>query len=145
MESMADRFTERDGNVLVFEDDGSIREYIGSYSDWARRGKGLAEMENPNEAAGRASKIAAARDRKLNKLSYKQQRELEEIPGQIEALEQAIQALQDQIATPDFYGQGHDEVQVVLEKLAGKNTALDTAVERWAKLEEMHEALQKSR
>ena len=36
-------------SILVFEADGEIREYVGSYSDWARRGRELAEMENPNE------------------------------------------------------------------------------------------------
>jgi len=133
-------------SILVFEADGEIREYVGGYSDWARRGRDLAEMENPSEATTRAGNDAAASTRrKPNKLSYNQQRELQELPGRIETIERSVKALQERIAMPDFYAQAHDAVQAVLGDLEAANAQLDTAVERWSELEELREAFQNAR
>ncbi|MBT8444678.1 MAG: ATP-binding cassette domain-containing protein, partial [Gammaproteobacteria bacterium] len=133
-------------SIFVFEADGGIREYVGGYSDWARRGRQLAEMENPNKLAMDAAKQAATSPaRKPRKLSYKQQRELDALPGQIETLEQAVTTLQDTIAEPDFYAQSHDAVQGLLNELDTTNAELEAAIERWTELEQLNEAFQKAR
>jgi len=132
-------------SILVFEADGGIREYVGGYSDWARRGRELAEMENPNSNPATGSRPGRrAQKRKPNKLSYKQRRELDELPARIDGLERAVQMLQNRIAAPDFYSAPHDQVQAVLHELAGANVELERAIERWSELEEIQQALQKA-
>ena len=133
-------------SILVFEADGQIREFIGGYSDWVRRGHELAEMENPTAAARRLKKDAAqSMARKPEKLSYKDQRELDQLPSRIDQLEKAAEALQARMAEPDFYAQPHDAVQTALNELDGTNTNLEAAIERWTALEEIREAFDKGR
>jgi len=124
-------------SILVFEADGSIVQYVGGYSDWERRGRELAETDNPNKTTARSGKnVKSAATKKRTKLSYKEQRELDRLPTRIEALEQQCLALQEQIAAPDFYGQPHDATQLVLKQLKITTQNLETTIERWGELEE---------
>ncbi|MDH3511019.1 MAG: ATP-binding cassette domain-containing protein [Gammaproteobacteria bacterium] len=133
-------------SILVFEADGSIREYVGGYSDWARRRRELAAKDDPNKARQRADKDAAREQRrKPNKLSYQQQHDLDALPNQIEILELEIEALQQQIALPDFYAQEHQEVQSVLQKLDDQSKELEGAIERWMSLEKLQEEFAKEK
>jgi len=133
-------------SIFVFEADGGIHEYVGGFSDWTRRRRQLAEMENPNTPSADAAKQAEdSPARKPKKLSYKQQRQLDALPGQIESLEQAAGRLQDAVAEADFYTQPHEVVQAMLNELDTTNAELDSAIERWTELEQLNEALQKAR
>jgi ATP-binding cassette subfamily F protein uup len=124
-------------SILVFEADGSIRQYVGGYGDWERRGRELAETDNPNKTAARSGKNAQPDTKKApTKLGYKEQRELDGLPTRIEALEQQCHALQEQIAAPDFYGQPHEAAQAVLDQLKATSQDLETTIERWGELEE---------
>ena len=69
------------------------------------------------------------------KLSYKLQRELEAIPGQIDALEAQLAELQVQIADPAFYQQAPTITGPVLQRLQSLQEELDQLLERWAELE----------
>ena len=124
-------------SILVFEADGSICQYVGGYGDWVRRGRELAETDNPNQSAARSATSAQPQAEKARtKLSYKEQRELDSLAARIETLEHQYQCLQEQIAAPAFYGQPHDVTQAVLGQLKSTTEELETAVERWGKLEE---------
>ena len=124
-------------STIVFEDDGSIREYVGGYSDWLRQGHQLAITDNPLEAAERKRLVAERRKQnKAKKLSYKDQRELDQLPAEIEGLEATIKDLQATIANPDFYSQEQDVVKECLQTLADKQALLEQRVERWSELEE---------
>jgi ATP-binding cassette subfamily F protein uup len=125
-------------STIVFEDDGSIQEYVGGYSDWLRQGHQLAITDNPFEAAERKRLIAKRRKQnKPKKLSYKDQRELDQLPEEIEALEASIRELHEVTAKPDFYSQEQDVIQERLQALADEETLLEQRVERWSELEEM--------
>ncbi|HEY3487846.1 MAG TPA: ATP-binding cassette domain-containing protein [Gammaproteobacteria bacterium] len=126
-------------SILVFEDDGKVEEYVGGYSDWLRHGRALAEMDAPGKRPGAGNPATAARqaDKPGRKLSYKYQRELEMLPDKIETLEKEIDLLQTQIGTPDFYKQSYEVKQPVLNSLAAKQLALETALQQWAQLEAM--------
>jgi ATP-binding cassette subfamily F protein uup len=131
-------------SILVFEADGSIREFVGGYSDWARRGRELADMENPEKAksklaGGTASDSGNRKKRPRKKLSYLQQRELDALPEKIGVLEQATRALELEIASPAFYGNPHDQVQDTLSRLEEKSTELKNAIDRWGELESLQE------
>ena len=123
-------------STIVFEENGRIQEYVGGYSDWVRQGKRLAVTDNPYEAEERKRRAAERRrQRPATKLSYKDQRELDALPAQIEELEAAIAALQKTVAGSDFYSQESDTVRATLERLADAEAELEKRVDRWGELE----------
>ncbi len=124
-------------SILVFEADGSIREYVGGYSDWARRGRELAELDDPRNEKKKAKADERARQKAEapRKLSYREKRELDALPAQVESLEAELAELQAQIAAEGFYSRPYETVQPVLDRLAEVNDALDRATERWVTLE----------
>jgi len=131
-------------SVLVFEADGGLREYVGAYSDWARRGRALMELDDPNKAGATAREppLPVAKSKtKSRKLSYKLQRELDALPEEIEALEATLRQLHVESARADFYSQPYAETQKVLEKLTAQQRALDDAMARWMELESLQEQL----
>ena len=129
-------------STLVFEADGSIQEYVGGYSDWVRQGKKLAEVDNPNVRKDKSkARRKSSTEERPKKLSYMEQRELVQLPTNIEQLEGTISDLENKIAGPDFYSQDHADVQKVLKLLTDKQQALDSAIDRWAQLEERQQEL----
>ena len=132
-------------STVVFEDDGRAKEYVGGYSDWVRHGHQLAETENI--AVAEAKKRAATerrKDKNKTKLSYHDQRELDQLPEEIDKLESGIAALQSQIAAPEFYSQDNEAVQRMLQELGNAELLLEQRVERWSDLESKQDLLQSS-
>jgi ATP-binding cassette subfamily F protein uup len=127
-------------SILVFEEDGKIHEYVGGYSDWLARGHRLAETEalvsnDPTTTAPKSGK----QERKARKLGYKEQRELEQLPTEIESTELEISRLEQAISAPEFYAQPHEQTAAVLEQLAALQTSLETLTTRWLHLEEQQQ------
>ncbi len=130
-------------SILVFEDDGRIREYVGGYSDWVRRGRRLAELDDPRRDHERRRRAEEREKRKAQaprKLGFNEQRELAALPERIATFEAEIAALQMQINSSDFYSRGYDKVQPVLDRLEELTAALDHATARWLELEEIRES-----
>ncbi|MFK7795078.1 MAG: ATP-binding cassette domain-containing protein [Gammaproteobacteria bacterium] len=126
-------------SILVFEADGGVQEYVGGYNDWVKRGKALTEADVPDELRIIEKPVDPSRAgnaTKAKKLSYKLQRELDELPSVIEALENDIDFLQEQVAQPEFYDKDYNETRDVLDALSSKQEQLDTAMNRWAELEQ---------
>ncbi len=123
-------------SILAFEADGKIRPYLGGYSDWSRQGRALAEMDSPATRRRADKSTDSATAKRPTKLSYNEQRELNELPARIEALEAELDALQLRIASADFYSGPADEVQASLARLDKLPGELESTVERWAALEE---------
>ena len=129
-------------STVVFEDDGKVREYIGGYSDWLRKGHGLAESDDPMNDERRGHEHAERKkNRKPTKLSYKDQRELDALPAEIESLEHSISDLQQRIAAPDFYTQADEAVQEKLQELSAKEALLEARIDRWGELESLQESM----
>ncbi len=123
-------------STIVFEENGRIQEYVGGYGDWVRQGKQLAVADNPYEAEERKRRAAERRrQRPATKLGYKDQRELDALPAEIEELEAAIANLQKTVAEPGFYAQDAVAVRETLERLAESEAELERRVERWGELE----------
>lgn len=129
-------------SLLVLEGDGEVSEQAGGYSDWEARGGRLRELSGEQkekktredktpEAISPSSTATTPR----RKLSYKDQRELDALPGLIEDLEQRQGALEQTVSDPDFYQGDHGEVEKVLAELATVQAELETAFERWSQLE----------
>jgi len=130
-------------STIVFEEDGRIQEYVGGYSDWVRQGKRLAVTDNPYEAEKRKREAAERRKlRQPTKLGYKDQRELDALPAEIEDLESVIAGLQQDVAEPGFYAQDNETVQAKLRELANAEKLLEQRVERWSELESLVQSFQ---
>ena len=126
-------------SILVFEDKKGVQEYVGGYSDWVKRGIALTENDTPQElraAPKNSNSQESSQNNKAKKLSYKLQRELDELPDKIESLENDIDYLQAQIAQPEFYDRDYEETRDVLDTLAKKQAQLDAAMMRWSELEQ---------
>ena len=129
-------------STIVFEENGNIREYVGGYRDWLRHGRQLAISDDPDREAQREREARDRRRRRRpRKLGYLDQRELDELPGEIEAIEQSIAGLQAQIAAPEFYAQDAEAVQAGLRELSEAEALLERRVERWAELESLIESM----
>ena len=130
-------------STIVFEDNGRIQEYVGGYSDWLRQGHALAETDSPHDAKARKRRAAERRlQRKPTKLSYKHQRELDQLPAEIESIEASIVDMQQKISDPDFYSQDHTIVQTAVRELADAEVLLARRVERWSELETLQARIQ---
>jgi len=124
-------------STLVFEGDGRIGEYVGGYSDWQAR-KAQSESAATVRVTSKPEPASAAKAERAagpRKLSYKDQRELDALPGRIEELEARQSDLQARIAEPAFYKQEGDAIAVTLGELERVNQELEAAYERWAELE----------
>jgi ABC transport system ATP-binding/permease protein len=131
-------------STVVFEEDGKVQEYVGGYSDWLRRGHELAVTDNPYEVERKKREALERRKNKVaNKLSYKDQRELDRLPAEIEMLEDRIAELQEVIAAPDFYAQAAELVQKKLHELNEAEALLVQQIERWGELETLQESFLK--
>jgi len=129
--------------ILVFEEEGGVQEYVGGYSDWAKRGKHLkisAQEAPPSQGADQPQGLEdnAAKPKGV-KLSYKLQRELDLLPSQIEKLEADIAELEQQMSSEEFFQQDYEQTQPVMEQLAALQRELEQATERWVELEEMQQ------
>jgi ATP-binding cassette subfamily F protein uup len=133
-------------SVIVFEDGGKIEHYVGGYTDWLRRGRALAETDRPDGAAVSLDASETADSAApIRKLSYHEQRELDELPAQIESLEQRLSDLEAQMSASDFYAKEHSVTGPVLDEFADVQTQLDRALERWTALEDHVRSYQQSR
>jgi len=132
-------------STVVFEADGGIREYVGGYSDWVRQGHRLAETDSPHAHLEKQARERERRQRRRpTKLSYKDQRELDRLPAEIEELETRVEALQARVAAPDYYSQDTDAVQAGLRELGDAEALLESRIERWGELESLRESLETS-
>jgi ABC transport system ATP-binding/permease protein len=123
-------------STLVFEAGGQIQKHAGGYSDWLERRQTLAVVDEPTAQRASAPRAQQQSPPPPRKLSYKLQRELDGLPTEIDRIERRIVDLETQISAPDFYRQPHVEVQERLAELASTQQQLDTAIERWAALED---------
>ncbi|QDV65894.1 ATP-binding cassette domain-containing protein [Crateriforma conspicua] len=128
-------------STIVFEDDG-VREYVGGYDDWqdavARRtvastsesktSSGKSETKSNNKSKQETSSASPDAPRKL---SYKEKRELEQLPERIETLEGQIEQLHQAMADADYYKKNPDELAQDSENLRQWQSELEQAFQRW--------------
>ena len=120
--------------TLVFEPnqngDLELHEYVGGYDDWLRQ-RPEAEVAAPIKAAPKQVKAPKAR-----KLSFKESRELETLPAQIEQLETEQAQLVEKLADPELYSDGAN-VSATTARMKEVESQLEMAFERWEELLEM--------
>ena len=127
-------------NSFVFEAgaDGrtQLKEYDGGYDDWLRQRETNGQVTETVQAKATKPKSAATAAWP-RKLKFKEKRELESLPEQIEQLEQAIQQIHDEMAQPDFFKQEGTVIAARQHELKTLETRLETAYARWEELEQL--------
>ncbi len=134
-------------STIVWEGDespGQWREYEGGYEDWkiqrdrakllrdqAARAAGKSKDTPPATKAAVAAPVPAAKARKL---SYKEQRELDELPKRIETLEAEQKELATFLAQPESYTKEADRAMKAQARHARIDDELLAAMERWEAL-----------
>jgi len=126
-------------STIVFEGNGRVEEYVGGYDDWVRqrvaRESGHKPMsQNIAAVASAKESTQASPQSQKKKLSYKEQRELDELPRRIEALEEEQALLQQTINQSDFYKKDKDAVASTLERLEQIARELEANYQRWEQL-----------
>ena len=105
--------------TIAAEGDGDWHEYAGGYSDWANYKASVAkEAAKPKAEAKPAAQAAEPAKLKGDKLSWKEQRELEALPGKIAALEAEQAELGRRLADPAIYQADPPAAQKAAERLA---------------------------
>lgn len=118
-------------STLVFAGHGKIEEYVGGYHDWLRQ----SQQNETSQPVVSQVKMTKEKPKEIKKLSYKEQKELAELPAKIEKLEAEQNELHRLIASPQFYQQAPDVVAQTMAKLNELTQNLTVAYQRWEELE----------
>jgi ATP-binding cassette subfamily F protein uup len=121
-------------STLAFEEQGKVVHYAGGYDDWLIQ-RPQASENSPTKKRDREKKVERS-PQGLQKLGYKERRELEDLPQQINALETERQELFETWSDPLFYRKGKEEMEQIKTRLAQLEQALETAYFRWEELED---------
>ena len=121
-------------HTFAFEGNGQVSAYVGGYEDWLR------QRPKPGKPAPAAKPDTTATVTKTNaprarKLSYKEQRELEQLPARIEQLENELVDVQNETVAADFYQRDAATIKNTLSQLEALQQKLEQAYARWEELE----------
>ena len=125
--------------VIAFEGNGILREYVGGYEDWVRA-KGYRKAAEKEQAA-KSQQTAPFKAREVResptriKLDYKEIRELDELPQKIELLEREQAAITRQLDTADFYLNQPEKARALHERFVGIEEELMSCLARWEELD----------
>ena len=127
-------------STWVFDGKGNIDEYIGGYQDYLQQRPDQTVVDQKSDvkkAVAKAEAAAAAPTAKKVKLSYKDQRALEQLPGEIEALEQEQTELAEKLADGSWFVTDADAATKASQRLAEIDEELLEKLERWDELENL--------
>jgi ATP-binding cassette subfamily F protein uup len=120
--------------TVAAEGEGRWREYVGGYSDWLRQRPRPRETEAaPRPTPTEQAPATAAPKRKL---SYKEQRELDSLPAEIEKLEAEQRELTRKMSSADYHRVAPDEMRRDGDRTVELEALLAERMERWIALEE---------
>lgn len=131
--------------TIACEGDGKWASYVGGYDDWLAQRPALttepikpkvskATTSSPIAVTTAATKPVTTTKRQA-RLTTWEQRELDELPARIQALEEQQSELTETLALPELYQSGSDELTKVQTELASIESALTKLYERWEALE----------
>jgi ATP-binding cassette subfamily F protein uup len=128
--------------VIASEGDGRWKEYVGGYSDWEKYrtaapapSKTAIGKSEQKAAAASVSTVSAPAPAKPKKLSYKEQKELDDLPGLIAKMEEEQKTISDRLADQDLYKKSKaDDIRKMNERFAELDDLLMAAMEKWDSL-----------
>jgi len=118
--------------TLVAEGNGKWQEYVGGYSDWLAQRRPAAAAPAKQKAEGRADDSRRAAPAKM---SYKETRELAQLPAEIEALEQQQHALTARLSSGEYHKQGSEQIKADRQLGEELERQLAEKFARWEALE----------
>ena len=123
-------------STLVFEGGARVNEYVGGYTDWLNQPKIGAAKAMPAQASAKNPPApAGVTARKTRKLSYNEQRELAQLPQQIQRLEAQRSELQAWVSDPNAFSADRARAEAALKRLQSLSAELEAAYARWDELE----------
>jgi ATP-binding cassette subfamily F protein uup len=125
--------------TLGLEGSGKVDVVAGGYEDWVRQ-----RYREHRPASPTKSKSASApgpRTASGNKLRYKDQRDYDRLPGEIERLEAEVAADEAALHDADLYARDPAKFATLTERIARNRTEIEAAELRWLEVAEMAEAL----
>ncbi|WP_119677859.1 ABC-F family ATP-binding cassette domain-containing protein [Indioceanicola profundi] len=128
-------------STIAVEGDGDVSEYAGGYSDYLNQRKEKAAAA-PAAAKSASAPAAPPKQKAKTKLSFKENRELEELPGRMDALAKTIKKLEAKMADPAFYSKDPAGFAKATDDLAKAQGELAAAEDRWLELEALREELE---
>ena len=123
--------------VIAFEGDGILREYVGGYEDWVRAQSFLKTSAKPQATRPRppVSPDKMSVSASCVKLGYNEARELAEFPAKIEILEQEQGDISRKLCSSTIYSDCPDEARALQERFAILEQELMKYLTRWEELE----------
>ena len=118
-------------STLVFEGAGKVNAYVGGYQDWLRQRAASAKPA----AQKKPAELKAGEAAKPKKLSYKDQRELDQLPARIESLDAESAEIQAALGNPELYRESPEKVSQLNVRLQQVERELAEAYKRWEALE----------
>ena len=126
-------------STLVFEGHGQVGDYVGGYEDWIRQRKPVAAAVTTKTKDNKVSPAPAKTDKPKTpdkiKLSFNEQRELQQLPKKIEALEEEQREIELLVSQGDFYQQDKVLIKDTLARLDSIRQELSEAYTRWEYLD----------
>nr|WP_314443690.1 ATP-binding cassette domain-containing protein [uncultured Sphingomonas sp.] len=123
--------------TLGLDGSGKVDVVAGGYEDWAKRRVPVKAAAAPKKRVEEAAKAAAP----AKKLSFKDQRDLDRLPGEIEKLEAGIRADEAALADPDLYTRDPKRFATLMASIEKKRAEKEAAEMRWLEVAEMAEGL----
>ncbi len=115
--------------------EGMWKEYVGGYTDWlAQRPRAAVPGETKPDTISSGNEARATQPARL-KLSFKERRELDSLPAELEALEREQHELTARMSARDYHKQGAEAIKRDHARVAEIEHALAEKFERWAALD----------
>ena len=139
--------------TLGLDGSGTVDIVAGGYEDWVKRKSApLPRAGGAGGGAGPSRRSAASADmptprsppasgRGGKKLSFKDQRDLDRLPAEVERLEREIAAIEDALHDPDLYAKSPAKFDQLTRTAEALRTEKDAAEMRWLEVAEMAEQM----
>lgn len=130
-------------NVIAFEGNGNLREYVGGYEDWVRSRRAnstteqrkAAEQPKTKSEKNTATSVKSSKAASRIKLGYHETRELEALPAKIEILEGEQANITSRLSNTTIYRDCPEEVKALQARFSTIEKELAVCFDRWAELE----------
>jgi ATP-binding cassette subfamily F protein uup len=143
-------------NLLVLVGEAQVQEFVGGWTDWRQwtsqqkiqheslydapkakpHTKDRGDRKKDDKSTSDLSQACESGSRpRPRRLSYKEQREFEQLPQTLEALEARKETLAAQVSTPEFYSRNEQQIRETLQELQSLDEQISVAWERWAHLD----------
>ncbi len=122
---------------LALEGNGTIREYVGGYSDWLRQRQDQDRVNSPDGAKTDRPATPSATTKSSGKLSYKLARELAALPEKVESMESTMATLAESMNDPKLHADDPTKAARIAQEIGTLQARVDAAYVRWEELEDL--------